>query len=97
MLSCRCAVDDRFVVAYADQLLRCGELLQGAQVAHRIARWRRHERLSRREVRHAAGIAERYLDLPAGRGSALWRRGLAAATALIASGDVGHGRSTLWR
>ncbi len=91
------ARDDRFVVAYADQLLRCGELLQGAQIAHRDrAVAAAIERLLRDvEYATAAGIAERYLDLPAGRGSRALAARLAAATALIASGDVGRGRSTL--
>ena len=91
------ARDDRFVVAYADQLLRCGELLQGAQIAHRDrAVAAAIERLLHDvEYATAAGIAERYLDLPAGRGSRALAARLAAATALIASGDVGRGRSTL--
>ena len=91
------ARDDRFVVAYADQLLCCGELLQGAQIAHRDrAVAAAIERLLHDvEYATAAGIAARYLDLPAGRGSRALAARLAAATALIASGDVGRGRSTL--
>ena len=94
---CEGSRDDRFVVAYADQLLRCGEPLQGAQIAHRDrAIVAAIERLLHDvEYATAASIAERYLDLPAGRGSRALAARLAAATALIASGDVGRGRATL--
>jgi DNA-binding SARP family transcriptional activator len=93
------AVDQRHVVAYADQLLRLGDLLDDDQLEARDrAVGDAIERLMlEAEYVAARDLADRYLDLSTARHdapTALEAR-LRVVTALIATGDVRAGRARL--
>ena len=88
---------ERFLIRYADQLLRCGDLLDDDQleqrdraVADAIQRL-----LIQVESAAARELADRYLGSTAGTGPSALEARLQAATALIATGDVTGGRATL--
>jgi DNA-binding SARP family transcriptional activator len=93
------AHDERFVIAAADQLVRCGDLLEDELVERRdrtvadaIERL-----LAQAEYAAARGLAERYLAVADGSGdSAPGREAiLRSGMALIANGDAANGRARL--
>lgn len=90
--------DDRYVVMFADQLLRGRDLLD-AELAARVddaVAGAIDRLLLQVEYAAAADMAVRYLDAANGGPGGLSAR-LKAATALLAAGDVARGRSTLTR
>ena len=93
------ADDERFVIAAADQMLHCGNLLEDELID-------RHDRtvasaierlMAEAEYTAARGLAERYLAIVGGgRGVPHAAEAtLRAATALIANGESAAGRATL--
>jgi DNA-binding SARP family transcriptional activator len=86
----------RSIVAYADQLLRAGELLDtGPELARAVAASIRRQ-LDDTDYVGAGRTATRFLELGiAPAGAEALEAHLQAATALIATGDVGRGRATL--
>jgi hypothetical protein len=93
------AHDERFVIAAADQLVRCGDLLEDELVERRdrVVADAIERLMAQAEYAAARGLAERYLATSDGAGdSAVAREAiLKAAAALIANGDAANGRARL--